>query len=107
MITWQHVENAKQLMTALALVEARGGLPEARQALATAQRTAKGLTERDGYPTHAIEVLALKIKMAAEGSGPDRALVLYFMAALALELGLEADDQARADALALVARGTR
>ncbi|MBF6588912.1 MAG: hypothetical protein IVW57_00090 [Ktedonobacterales bacterium] len=107
MLTWQHVENAKQLMTALAVVEAMGNRDTADLTLRYARTTAQTLTVEDNRPTSAVELLALKAQSAAHGDRADRALVMTFLAALAMELGLEPDETARQEAAALITRARR
>lgn len=97
-LTWQHIDGAKRAMAALAAVEALGQRHIAEHAQAKAREVAAAISQGDAQnaprPTSALEVLALKV------NHPDGVPALYWVAAIAIELGLEPDKEARQEAQA-------
>jgi hypothetical protein len=94
MISWQTVKNAVQCMKALALCEAKGHRAVVETAVAKARQVAAELTA-EGRPTSTVEVLA---RFTRDALARQDVLAVYFSAAIAVELRLEPDTTARAEA---------
>lgn len=98
--TWQHVENAKQLMLALAVMEAQGNRDLAERMHAKHQAFyAEHPGNADYHPAMTL-ALFLKDQMRQRNA----TLSMLYGAALAIELGLEPDETARREAAELVAQ---
>ena len=98
--TWETIRNAEECMLALAVCEAKGHREVVEKAVAKARTVAAELPA-EGRPTSAVEVLALFTRDAIRKGDT---LAVYFSAALAVELGLEPDATARAEADHLLKR---
>jgi|SRR6185312_15628307 len=108
-ITWQHVTNAITCMEALAALDELGQRSLAEFAHERARNVAQQMTEQrrergDRTPCITIEALALLLKLSQqEHDGMSQ----YYAAAIALELELEPDAQARETARYEVAAAKR
>lgn len=92
--TWQTIYGAERAMECLASVELIGQRAIAERIVEKARETAR-IISADGRPTSALEVI-----MVAFRGGRTRVPELHIAAAIAIEVGLEPDEQARAIAKA-------